>query len=200
MDVEISAEYKLPVGTLVAPMPSSAKKPCNLFHKKQKKRKRFFIFWLQERFSLPILFHFYVSNSPSRVWVEEWLLMDRKSLLMGTKHWVETVMQINRKVRQMNLMLNFLYINHSVYCIWRVKCDFSPQRNHRNWNVNNSSWLLIWHSWQGISFNFLRGWRALNSFVNIFLLREEERNAFDFEPRIIPYICHFFYTGKIFGE
>ena len=93
MNVEISAEYKLPVGTLVAPMPSSAKKPCNLFHKKQKKRKRFFIFWLQERFSLPILFHFYVSNSPSRVWVEEWLLMDRKSLLMGTKHWVETVMQ-----------------------------------------------------------------------------------------------------------
>ena len=54
MNVEISAEYKLPVGTLVAPMPSSAKKPCNLFHKKQKKRKRFFIFWLQERFSLPI--------------------------------------------------------------------------------------------------------------------------------------------------
>ena len=91
MNVEISAEYKLPVGTLVAPMPSSAKKPCNSFHKKQKKRTRFFIFWLQERFSLPILSRFYVSNSPSRVWVEEWLLMDRKSLLMGTKHWVETV-------------------------------------------------------------------------------------------------------------
>ena len=72
----------------------------------------------------------------------------------------------------MNHMLNFL------------KSDFSRQRNHRNWNVNNSSWLLIWRSWQGTSFNFFRRWRALHSFVNIFLLREEERNAFDFEPRI----------------
>ena len=62
MNVEISAEYKLPVGTLVAPMPSSAKKPCNSFHKKQKKRTRFFIFWLQERFSPPIMSHFYVST------------------------------------------------------------------------------------------------------------------------------------------
>ena len=151
------------------------KSPVIYFTKSKRKGNNSSFFGSKKLFSFPILSHFYVSTSPSRVWVEEWLLMDRKSLLMGTKHWVETVMQINGKVRQMNLMLNFLYINHSVYCIWRVKCDFSPQRNHRNRNVNNSSWLLIWRSWQGTSFNFFRRWRALHSFVNIFLLREEEK-------------------------
>ena len=42
MNVKILAEYKLHVGNAVTPMPSSAKKTGNLFHKKQNRGKHFF--------------------------------------------------------------------------------------------------------------------------------------------------------------